>query len=190
MRARRLVLGLVGLSCALPALLPLAGSVPPRRAEAAASAAAAGAVPVGGAVPLALLPADGGEVSEAVAASFVRPMLKLPEGAPIEFAWARVDVDGDGYDELALSLRGADRCGADGCPFVLMRRKADKAWKAVMATPALSVSTRPDPPRRSRVLVTMSSQGPREWRWDEGGGQMVPADGSAPPASPAADAGR
>ncbi len=167
MSGTRALVRALALSCALT--IPL-GAVP-ALGQGRGAARDAGAPVLG--MPLAMAAADDTDVSKAIASNFVRPMMRLPEGEPVDFAWARVDLDGDGYDELALSLRGKDRCGVDGCPFLVMRRKADGAWKPVMATVARDVSVMGDPPRRSRALVVRTSHGEETWSWDDATAMMV-----------------
>ncbi len=176
MSARRAVAAAACVLAAAAADLarPLA-VVPARAADAAPDPSATRA--------LALAPADASPVSQGIASSFVRPMTRAAPGEPVDFAWARLDVDGDGYDELVLSLTAPDRCGADGCPLLVMRRKADGAWTPVLATVGSQVRYRRDAPRRSLVLTVRTSRGDEDWSWDDGRALLVPSPprrGAAP----------
>jgi hypothetical protein len=127
-----------------------------------------------GAVPFA--EADDGQISTAITESFVKPMLKLGAAAKPEYSWARFDVDGDGYDELMISLRGRGQCGEGGCPLVVMRKRPDGAWEPIMAAVAYKLEAVRAKAGSPADLVLVGVDGSRSaWKWNAAARKMVDA---------------
>ena len=115
---------------------------------------------------------DSGETGKQIADKFVRPMLKLGADSPVEFAWSRYDIDGDGHDELFLALTGDGKCSVEGCPMIAMRMKPDKAWEPVLMGVAYAVEARRPAPGQPAHVSLVGDSGRTEWDWNAGAREM------------------
>jgi hypothetical protein len=111
-----------------------------------------------------MIPADGSEVAIAIRDQFVSPMTGTAETA---FAWARHDIDGDGYDELLVRLDG-QFCTEGGCATFAFRRAEGGNWPAILTVMADTVESAPG------GLVTVSGGVPTEWAYDTEAGALLP----------------
>lgn len=110
---------------------------------------------------------------EMIAEWFVRPMLKKGDGEAVSFAWARLDIDGDGYDELVLKLLEPSLCTDRlSCPVFVFRRE-DEGWQPILTVVSDLVWMRQE--ARGVALATRQGSIIHRWSWDASRVSLIPA---------------
>lgn len=143
-------------------------------ASTSAALAADRAVPSGFA-PLEISEHADDPATAGIAEWFVRPMLRKDASERVTFRWARLDVDGDGYDELALELVQPGLCVADGCPLFVFR-KGQEGWTPILTAVGGAVAYRKTAGGKLD-LATSRGDGFQRWTWDATAEVLRPAKG-------------
>ncbi len=88
------------------------------------------------------------------------------DGAMLFIGAARVDLDGDGADELLGMLQSATVCGAEtGCPVGVFKGSDATGWRLVTTLDAAMLTVGPGTTRGWRDLTLGTVSGDRRFRW-------------------------